>query len=156
MLFMAGVHGDEFEGQICLSQLIRDLQPEQIKPGHHSSNEQLSCRQGWSTSSPLDDANLNRVFPGETTGTVTRQIAQLIETGLMPMADYVFDLHSGGTSLHYRPTTLLTWSNDHEDHERQLAFANAFGTEYACFFAGGHSGTSSSAAAYRQGDRGNR
>ena len=155
VLFMAGVHGDEFEGQICLSKLIRDLQPEQIKgrviilPMSNFPAAKAGARV-----SPLDDANLNRVFPGETTGTVTRQIAQLIETGLMPMADYVFDLHSGGTSLHYRPTTLLTWVNDHEDHERQFAFAKAFGTEYACFFAGGHNGTSSSAAAYRQGATG--
>ena len=118
VLLMAGVHGDEFEGQVGLSQLIRELEPQAISgrviilPMSNFPAAKAGARV-----SPLDECNLNRVFPGGPTDSVTRQIAHLVETGLMPMADYVFDLHSGGTSLHYIPTTLLTWVDDPVEHD---------------------------------------
>ncbi len=155
VLLMAGVHGDEFEGQVTLAKLAHTLAPEAIRgrviilPMANFPAAQASQRV-----SPIDDANLNRVFPGDARGGLTRQIAHYIERRLMPMVDYVFDLHSGGSSLHYLPTTLLTWSDDAGEREAEIAFADAFGSPFACFFAGGHGGTSSVAAAERQGARG--
>ena len=81
--------------------------------------------------SPLDDGNLNRSFPGNPDGTVTQQLAHYIGTELIPMADLVLDLHSGGSSLMYLPCTLAT---DHEDPARSaahIAAIRAFGAPHA-------------------------
>jgi hypothetical protein len=58
--------------------------------------------------SPIDRVNLNRSFPGKRDGTVTEMLAHYIETILLPLADYVLDIHSGGTSLDYLPTVITS------------------------------------------------
>ena len=59
-----------------------------------------------SRTSPIDNGNLNRLFPGNASGSPTEMIAHYIEEVLMPLADYSVDLHSGGSSLFYPPTLL--------------------------------------------------
>ena len=54
--------------------------------------------------SPIDEGNLNRSFPGDAEGTITQQIAYFIEHSLRPGFDYSFDFHSGGSSLTYIPS----------------------------------------------------
>ena len=151
VLLMGGVHGDEFEGQLTLTRLIQTLAPEDVSgqliilPMANYPAAKAGARV-----SPLDDANLNRVFPGRPDGTPTFQLAHYVETVLMPRVDYVFDLHSGGSSLHYLPTAILQWSEDAAERRRQIELARVFGTAFACFFQGAHGGASSSAAAARQ------
>ena len=95
---MAGNHGDEYEGQVAVTRLAKDLQPEMI----HGRVILLpmanfpAAKAGHRTS-PIDDGNLNRSFPGDPAGTVTQVIAHYIESVLMKMADYAIDLHSGGS-----------------------------------------------------------
>ncbi|MFQ5426058.1 MAG: succinylglutamate desuccinylase/aspartoacylase family protein, partial [Gaiellales bacterium] len=48
--------------------------------------------------SPVDGKNMNRVFPGERNGTITSVIAHYVSTELLPRADAVVDIHSGGKS----------------------------------------------------------
>src|SRR4029077_238729 len=57
--------------------------------------------------SPLDEGNLNRSFPGDPYGGPTAQIADYIESVLLPQCDFVFDFHSGGSSLTYVPSALM-------------------------------------------------
>jgi predicted deacylase len=57
--------------------------------------------------SPLDEGNLNRSFPGDPYGGPTAQIADYIESVLLPQCDFVFDFHSGGSSLTYVPSALI-------------------------------------------------
>jgi uncharacterized protein len=45
---------------------------------------------------PLDGANLNRIFPGEPTGTITQQIAHALLGIFLDRVDYLIDFHSGG------------------------------------------------------------
>lgn len=45
---------------------------------------------------PLDGENLNRLFPGSATGTVTAQIAAKLVEMFVDEVDYVIDFHSGG------------------------------------------------------------
>lgn len=152
VLLMSGNHGDEFEGQVALTDLIRDLEPQDVSgqlvilPMANYPAAKAGTRV-----SPIDDLNLNRVFPGRADGRPTEQLAHYIETVLMARADYVFDLHSGGSSLHYLPTSILEWSDDPAVRARQLELAQAFGAPYACFFSADHGGGSSLAAAARLG-----
>jgi predicted deacylase len=108
-LFVSGTHGDEYEGQVVLCELARTLRVEDIKGRvillpMANYPAALAGRRV----SPIDDANLNRIFPGDPDGSVTQQIAWFITHELIPRADLVCDLHSGGSSLMYAPCALMT------------------------------------------------
>lgn len=154
-LFIAGNHGDEYEGQVALCNLARSLDPKSIQ-GRVILLPMANfpaCRAGRRTS-PLDDGNLNRSFPGDPEGTVTQQIAFYIEHVLLPKADLVCDLHSGGSSLMYVPTVLMRRPDDQQRFQLQLAALRAFGAPLAYITGGGHgSGAANtlSSAAIRQG-----
>src|SRR5919106_634352 len=103
----AGNHGDEYEGQIALSHLIRDLDPAKINGRlivMPATN--LPAAMAGARCSPLDGGNLNRSFPGDPDGTPTQQIAHFVENVLMPMCDGLVDMHSGGKTLDYLPSAL--------------------------------------------------
>lgn len=139
-LFTSGNHGDEYEGQVALTNLIKWLTPERIKgrviimPMANYPAALIGRRV-----SPIDDLNMNRIFPGDPDGTVTRQIAHYIDSELIPLADLVIDLHSGGSSLNYIPTALAKQSADPVLYQKQLAALRAFGAPYT-YIQGGAQG----------------
>lgn len=102
VLLMAGNHGDEYEGQILVSQLMREIEPQWVRgqivflPMANFPAAEAGLR-----TSPLDGGNLNRSFPGDPTGTPTQVIADYIENTLLSRVQYLVDLHSGGSSLVY-------------------------------------------------------
>ncbi len=140
-LFVSGNHGDEYEGQVALCNLAKSLDPAAIKgrviilPMANYPAAMAGKR-----TSPLDEGNLNRTFPGNPDGTVTQQIAFFIEHVLIPMADVVCDLHSGGSSLMYVPCALIKRTPDAKRHAQQLALLTAFGSPLA-YMSGGGNGT---------------
>jgi predicted deacylase len=148
MLLMAGVHGDEYEGQVALSNLARQLTADDIEgqliilpmanyPAAKAGNRV----------SPIDGGNLARSFPGDPLGSVTQAIAHFIETEMMAQADLVFDLHSGGSSLHYLPSTTALSVPGTESHAKLQAYMETFSAPYALNFHGmAGIGTSSDAA----------
>jgi predicted deacylase len=127
-LLTAGVHGDEFEGQIALRNLARTLAPEEIRGGllilpmANAPAVAVSSRV-----SPIDDLNLNRVFPGDNLGTPTQAIAAAIEELLLPVCDYAFDIHSGGSSLLYDALALTTTTGEAVADARRMALLKALG-----------------------------
>lgn len=139
-LFTSGNHGDEYEGQVALTNLIKWLTPEKIRgrvvmmPMANYPAALIGRRV-----SPIDDLNMNRIFPGDPDGTVTRQIAHYIDSELIPLADLVIDLHSGGSSLNYIPTALAKASADPALYQKQLAALRAFGAPYT-YIQGGAQG----------------
>ena len=105
-LVMAGNHSDEYEGQVTLSRLARSLEADDIS-GHLvllPMSNYPAARPGRRTS-PIDEGNLNRNFPGDLRGTITQMIAHMIEEELLPKVHLLVDLHSGGSSLMYLPST---------------------------------------------------
>ena len=53
--------------------------------------------------SPIDQGNLNRLFPVTADGSITEKIADYFQRYLLPMADFVLDFHSGGRTLDFLP-----------------------------------------------------
>ncbi|HEY4165468.1 MAG TPA: succinylglutamate desuccinylase/aspartoacylase family protein [Reyranella sp.] len=153
VLMQAGNHGDEWEGQIGLGNLIRALEPRDIKgrlvilPSANFPAANAGMR-----TSPIDDGNLNRSFPGNPEGTITEQIAHFIEHVLLPTFDYSFDFHSGGSSLAYIPSALAPRHGDEARMNTVLGMLKAFGAPVSYLAAapqgGGRTFTS---ASYRQG-----
>jgi predicted deacylase len=131
-LFVSGNHGDEYEGQVALSNLVRRLDPAHIRgrvillPAANFPAVVAGKR-----TSPVDEGNLNRSFPGDPSGTVTQQIAYFVEHELVPMANLVCDLHSGGSSLMYLPSVLLPGYRADGGSEAGVAALKAFGAENA-------------------------
>ena len=126
--FMAGNHGDEYEGQIALTKLIKTLEPDAIRgrviilPAAN-----LPAAMDGARVSPIDGGNLNRSFPGQADGSVTQQIAHYIDSVLFPMADLFHDFHSGGSSLNYMPFSSVHESGNTDYDARSLAALKAFG-----------------------------
>jgi N-alpha-acetyl-L-2,4-diaminobutyrate deacetylase len=99
LLLNAGTHGDEFEGQIALRNLAHALQAKDIA-GQVIIVPSLNLPAvlGNARCSPIDRLNMNRVFPGKTTGSVTEKIASFFLDELVSRAEFVVDLHAGGTN----------------------------------------------------------
>jgi len=129
VLVMAGNHGDEYEGQVLASQLVRDLQPDMVR-GQVILAPMINfpAAQAGLRTSPVDGGNLNRSFPGKADGSVTEQIAHYVESQLVRRCQVVVDLHSGGSSLLYNgPTMLALHPRDDEESGRLRGMLSAFG-----------------------------
>jgi predicted deacylase len=153
VLMQAGTHGDEWEGQIGLGNLLRALEPKDIKGRLiilPSAN--FPAAMAGQRTSPIDEGNLNRLYPGDAEGTITQQIAYWIEHALLPGFDYSFDFHSGGSSLTYIPSALAPRHEDPARMQKVVAMLKAFGAPVSYIAAapqgGGRTFTSASA---RQG-----
>ena len=153
VLLMAGNHGDEYEGQIACANLLRALEPTDVRgrlivlPSANFPAAMAGMR-----TSPIDEGNLNRSFPGDPDGTPTAQIAWYIETVLLPQCDYLIDLHSGGSSLMYVPSGLCRRFADPARMARSLALLEAFAAPVSYVADGPQGGDrTSAAAADRQG-----
>jgi predicted deacylase len=128
VLLMAGNHGDEYEGQIAIGKLLRSLEPKAMRGRMiFLSSANFPAAMAGMRTSPIDDGNLNRSFPGDMNGGPTLQIANYIENVLLPQCDYVIDLHSGGSSLMYIPSGLVRRHSDPKQNARAVELLQAFG-----------------------------
>lgn len=92
-----GTHGNEWEGQVAIKRLCADLDASEMS-GRVILMPQLSesaCAANHRFS-PLDGINMNRAFPGDPRGTISRRIAHFVKTRIFPQVRVVLDIHSGG------------------------------------------------------------
>lgn len=125
-------HGDEYEGAVALRKLSNSLKREEVA-GCVIIVPFLNYpafRAGTRTS-PIDRGNLNRSFPGKPDGTVTEKIADYIQRHLLPRADYVLDIHSGGKTLDFLPFAAIHVLDDKAQEARCQAAMEAFGAPYS-------------------------
>ena len=76
---------------------------------------------------PFDFANLNRIFPGKSDGSLSERIACGISRQVMKNADYLIDLHSGPASLNVNYTYVYEFAG--EIGKRSEEVAAIFGQE---------------------------
>jgi len=156
LVLAGGNHGDEYEGQIAISRLAQEIEPEQIQ-GRLILLPMLNfpAAQAGTRTSPIDDGNLNRLFPGDPKGSPTEMIAHYFEEVVMPLADYAVDLHSGGSSLFYPATLLRGMGQGPEEAAALKLMQEALDLPYAWLFTsgGGRNSTARTAmgAANRKG-----
>jgi predicted deacylase len=154
VLLIAGSHGDEYEGQIALASLARVLKPQDVK-GRVIILPSLNfpAVQAGRRVSPIDEGNLNRVYPGKAHGSATEMIAHYITETLLPIANLVVDLHSGGRSLDYVPCALVRPVSDEDAMTRMLGMMAAFGApiSYITNGSGGGGNTTLPASAEPRG-----
>lgn len=99
VLVAGGTHGDEFEGQIVVSRLCREIDRQDVRgtlillPLHNVP----ACRAGTRLT-PQDNSDLNRLYGRPGSDGPAHAIARFVETALLPGVDWVIDLHSGGSA----------------------------------------------------------
>jgi predicted deacylase len=149
-LLVAGSHGDEYEGQVALMKLAREIGLSEVA-GRIIILPALNfpAVDAGGRVSPIDQGNLNRLFPGDPHGTPTEMIAHYVSETLIPMADLVVDLHSGGRSLHYVPSALVRPGRTVGEHRVLLQLMEIFGApvSFVSNGAGGGGVTTLAAAA---------
>lgn len=152
ILMMAGNHGDEYEGELCLARLARRLEPAMLQgtvtilPMTNAPAVRAARR-----CSPLDGGNLNRAFPGDPTGPATSRIAHALEHDLFPRHDVVFDLHSGGTSMAHLPCGLIESQDDPSRQAAALGLMRSLGLPFGFVAENGRQAPTSMGAARRAG-----
>ncbi|MDH3386854.1 MAG: N(2)-acetyl-L-2,4-diaminobutanoate deacetylase DoeB [Gammaproteobacteria bacterium] len=124
-------HGDEYEGPIALQHLANHIDVDKVSgrviiiPAMNYPAFQAATRV-----SPIDQLNMNRIFPGSESGTVTRLIADYITRVLLPMCDYVLDIHSGGKTLEFLPFAAYHELEDKTQQQACEAATHAFAAPY--------------------------
>lgn len=131
-LLTGGNHGDEYEGPVALNKLAQSLTAEEVTgrviiipfmntPAFHAGRR----------TSPIDKGNLNRSFPGKPDGTVTEKIADYFTRTLLPLADIVLDIHSGGRTLDFLPFAACHVLPDKQQQAQCEAGMHAFNAPYS-------------------------
>lgn len=125
LLIMAGVHGDECEPMVAVSQLRAQLDPAKLSgcvmliPVANESAYRRASRTGE------DDLDLARTFPGNPSGSTTERLAAEL-TEEIRNVDYLIDLHTGGKCLEILPMTGFMLHSDGKVLEKQRQMAEAF------------------------------
>lgn len=127
VLMTGGNHGDELEGPVALMKIIQEMAAWKINgriiviPGLNFPAFQQGTR-----TSPIDNGNLNRMFPGKRNGSLTEMIAHYVDTELFPLADIILDMHAGGASFNHAPVLLAALPKNAAQHRDYIKLVNAF------------------------------
>ena len=102
--FIAGIHGDEYEGVSALWALTDRLDPKTLKGNVLIVPVANAAAFGAGTrTSPVDGENLARIFPGDPHGTLSHRLAHALFTRVVAHVDLLVDSHSGGVRLAFLP-----------------------------------------------------
>ncbi|MBI1842502.1 MAG: succinylglutamate desuccinylase/aspartoacylase family protein [Verrucomicrobia bacterium] len=136
VLALGGNHGDEYQGQIALMKLARDL-PLSLVKGRLILIPSLNfpAARAATRLSPIDGMNMNRAFPGHAEGSVTSQIAHYLATTLFPLSDVVIDIHSGGRSMEFVPSSTMHLVADRDQRARMFAAMLAWNADFSFLYA---------------------
>ncbi len=104
LVLTGGNHGDEYEGPIALMKLARSLDAQEIN-GQVIVIPALNYPAvlAGQRVSPIDGVNMNRAFPGSRDASVSSLIAHFVHPTILPLADAVLDIHSGGKTMMFSP-----------------------------------------------------
>ncbi len=130
-VLFGGNHGDEYEGPVTLMNLARKLKPEHIH-GRVIMIPMLNrpAVAAGTRLSPIDGANMNRAFPGRPGDSITGMIAHYVSSSVLPLADLVVDIHSGGSSMHMLPSVNMHRLDNQDQMNRMLDAARAWNAPY--------------------------
>lgn len=127
LLVTGGNHGDEYEGQIAAMNLMRGLDSQAMQ-GRVIAIPFLNLPAvlAGKRTSPIDGGNMNRSFPGDPDGTITQMIADFVTQAILPLADTVVDIHSGGRTLNFSPFACIHNLDDRQQFDTAKAALMAF------------------------------
>lgn len=105
LALIAGTHGYEYPPILALQRVRNEIDAASLSGTviivHVANMPSFLGRTIYY--SPVDGKNLNRVYPGDPTGTVSDRIAHAITTEVIDRADFVVDMHGGDGNEALRP-----------------------------------------------------
>jgi predicted deacylase len=118
----AGIHGDEYDGQQAVRELVATLDPASM----HGTLLAIPCLNtpafgAASRVSAVDQANMNRIFPGDADGTYSLRLAAYYVNTIVPAVDAMVDLHTGGQFGEITPLAIV--QRGYEDIATELGLA---------------------------------
>ena len=102
---VAGVHGLEYAPILAAQEFSKEIDPNQLEGTIilvHMANVPAFLKRSLRVN-PMDDKNLNRVFPGSESGSITERIAWTFVSKIIPKCDYYIDVHAGDANNDLRP-----------------------------------------------------
>lgn len=129
LLAVAGHHGDEHEGPSALISLWHSLRPESLR-GSLVMIPVLNppAFQAVRRASLEDGLDINRIFPGNSRGTVTERLADALCAHLIRGSDLVLSMH--GWSAGYLVEPYVEYPKSGKVSEVSRLAARAFGLGY--------------------------
>ncbi|MDF9797844.1 putative deacylase [Catalinimonas alkaloidigena] len=101
----AGVHGYEYAPILAAQRIAQQIDPTTLSGTvilvHLANLPSFLGRSPYVN--PLDEKNLNRVFPGRADGSLTEQMAYQLTREVIARSDYFLDMHSGDAPEDLRP-----------------------------------------------------
>lgn len=132
LALVAGVHGQEYTPVLALQNLLRSIDPKTLTGTvimvHVANMPSYLARTIYY--SPVDQKNLNRVFPGKADGTVSERIADAITREVIARATHVVDIHCGDGNESLRPYLYWITTGAPEVAEAGRQMALAFGMDH--------------------------
>ncbi|WP_439102052.1 M14 family metallopeptidase [Congregibacter sp.] len=132
LALLAGIHGYEYPPITALRALRSEINPKELQGTvimvHVANMPSFLGRTIYY--SPADGKNLNRMFPGDSKGTLSERIAHQITTEVIDQADYLIDLHSGDGNEALRPYVYMPVTGDAAFDKKIRGLAVAFGLDH--------------------------
>lgn len=120
LALIAGNHGYEYPPILALQMLRPRINPKKLAGAvimvHVANMPSFLGRTVYF--SPLDQQNLNRVYPGNAEGTPSEKIAYAITKHVIEQSDYLLDLHCGDGNESLRPYVYQTVTANAELNSR--------------------------------------
>lgn len=132
MLITAGVHGGEYPSIAAAIQLAKELDPKMIHGAVVVAPlvNQSGFEAKDSSHVPADGKNLNRLFPGDQSGTVGDRLAWAITRDFHQVCDYNIDLHAGNYDEDLTPFVYYPAAGGEKVEETSRQMALACGVKY--------------------------
>ncbi len=105
LVLVAGVHGQEYPPILALERLRTRVEPQSLSGTLvliHVAN-MPSYLKRTIYYGPADGQNLNRVFPGKASGSLSERIAWVLTTEVIDRATHLIDIHCGDGNEWLRP-----------------------------------------------------
>jgi predicted deacylase len=122
------IHGTEIGGAIGVLRFFRQIDPAAMRGAIVAvMAANPTAFRGFARNTPLDGANLNRLFPGDRRGPHSHQSASVLMETAFGIADAMMDLHSGGNEA-IVPFYAIYRDEDSEAARAAARLARAAGT----------------------------
>ena len=121
----SGLHGCEYDSIEAAIRITNNFKPDQIA-GRLVVLPIInlpSFQQKTAFANPMDNVNMNRIFPGDSNGTISRRMAHRIFSEFVLQSDFLIDLHGGDLteSIQSHVMVKLTGNNDVDSQSRKMA-----------------------------------
>lgn len=103
-IILAGIHGDEINGIEIVRRCLEDEVFDKIHKGTIIAIPIVNIFGFINFSREVPDGkDVNRSFPGSRSGSSASRVAYTLTKKILPLADFVIDMHTGGSSRYNYP-----------------------------------------------------